>query len=108
MAVFSVAIHNRSMELAIIARFHAREGMEASVKAAIVAVSKPTRAEPGCLAYAAYRSIRDPRLFFIHSRWRDEAAFEHHADLPHTVEFLARVEPLIDHPFDIARAHQFA
>ena len=96
------------MELAIIARFHARAGQEASVAAAIEAVSTPTRAEPGCLAYAAYRSTRDPRLFFIHSRWRDESAFDHHAGLPHTVEFLARVEPLIDHPFDITRAHQFA
>lgn len=96
------------MELTIIARFHAREGMEASLAAAIEAVSKPTRAEPGCLAYAAYRAKHDPRLFFIHSRWRDEAAFDHHAELPHTAEFLARVEPLIDHPFDINRTYDFA
>ena len=96
------------MELTIIARFHAREGQEASLAAAIEAVSAPTRAEPGCLAYGGYRSTRDARLFFIHSRWQDEAAFEDHAGLAHTVEFLARVEPLIDHPFDIARTRQFA
>ncbi len=95
------------MELTIVARFHAREGQETSVKAAIEAVSAPTRAEPGCLAYAAYRSIHNSRLFFICSRWTDEAAFEQHAELPHTMEFLARIEPLIDHPLDIARAHQF-
>jgi quinol monooxygenase YgiN len=44
---------------------------------------------------------RDPRLFYIHSRWKDETAFEHHADLPHTIRFVARVEPLIDHPLDV-------
>jgi quinol monooxygenase YgiN len=31
-----------------------------------------------------FRSIRDPRLFYIHSRWVDEAAFDTHAGLPHT------------------------
>jgi len=57
---------------------------------------------------AAFRSIRDPWLFYIHSRWVDVAAFEKHADLAHTVEFLKRVEPLIDHPLDVTRALIFA
>jgi quinol monooxygenase YgiN len=52
------------------------------------------------------RSIRDPRLFYIHSRWQDEAAFERHAGLPHTVRFVGRVESLIDHPLDVIRAEQ--
>jgi quinol monooxygenase YgiN len=96
------------MELTIIARFHARDGQEASLAAAIRDVAAPTRAEPGCLQYGAYRSLRDPRLYFIHSRWVDEAAFERHAGLPHTLAFLARVEPVIDHPFDISRTQDFA
>jgi quinol monooxygenase YgiN len=96
------------MELTIIARFHAREGQEASLAAAIRDVAGPTRAEPGCLHYGAYRSTRDLRLFFIHSRWTDEAAFERHAERPHTVTFLSRVKPLIDHSFDISRTEQFA
>jgi quinol monooxygenase YgiN len=91
------------MELFIIARFHAREGQEAAVAAAILDNLDPTRREPGCLMIQAFRSIRDPRLHFIHSHWKDEAAFELHAELPHTVRFLARVEPLIDHALDVAR-----
>ena len=66
----------------------------------------PSREEPGCLSIHAFRSIRDPQLFYIHSRWKDEAAFEYHASLPHTVRFLERVEPLIDHPLDVTRAGQ--
>jgi len=62
------------MELHIIARFHARPGQESAVEAAIRAVSVPTRAEAGCLDYQAFRSTRDPALFFIHTRWQDEAA----------------------------------
>lgn len=92
------------MELFIFARFHARAGDEHAVEQAIRDVSGPTREEPGCLGYHAFRSTRDPRLFYIHSRWRDEAAFDTHAGLPHTVRFLERVEPLIDHPLDVTRA----
>ena len=91
------------MELYIFARFHARAGEEASVAAAIRTVIVPTGKEPGCLGINAFRSIRDPRLFYIHSRWQDAAAFENHAGLPHTVHFIDRVETLIDHPLDIAR-----
>ncbi len=93
------------MELFIFARFNAREGQEAAVAAVIREVVGPTRAETGCLAIAAFRSIRDPRLFWIHSRWIDEAAFETHAELPHTVRFVERVQQLIDHPLDVTRAH---
>ena len=67
------------MELFIFGRFHAREGQEDAVAAAMREVLGPTREEPGCLAIGHYRSIRDPRLFYVHSRWVDEAAFEVHA-----------------------------
>jgi quinol monooxygenase YgiN len=67
-------------------------------------VVPPTRAEPGCLSIAAYRARRDPRLFHIHSQWIDEAAFDAHAALPHTVAFLEGVQPLIDHALDVVRS----
>jgi quinol monooxygenase YgiN len=63
----------------------------------------PVRAEAGCLAIDACRSTRDPRLFFLHSRWIDEAAFEVHAALAHSALFLERVRPPIDHPLDVTR-----
>ena len=92
------------MELVIFARFHARDGQEAAVATAVREVTSITRdLEPGCLAIAPYRSLRDPKLFFIHSRWVDETAFDLHATLPHTVRFLDRVQSLIDHPLDVNR-----
>ncbi len=91
------------MNLFTFARFHASEGQEAEVAAAILENAGPSRAEPGCLSLAPYRSTRDPRLFFIHSCWVDEAAFESHAGLPHTVRFLERVQKAIDHPLDVSR-----
>ena len=73
---------------------------------ALLDVLAPSREEPGCLSIHAFRSMRDPQLFYIHSRWKDEAAFDGHAGLPHTLRFVERVEPLIDHPFDVTRAGQ--
>jgi quinol monooxygenase YgiN len=91
------------MELYIFARFHAGTGNESAVADAVAAILGPTREEPGCLSIHSFRSIRDPRLFYIHSRWTGEEAFDAHAALPHTIRFIERMETLIDHPLDVAR-----
>jgi quinol monooxygenase YgiN len=91
------------MELVIFARFHAREGEEANVAAVLREALPPSRAEPGCVAIDAHAATRDPRLFYIHSRWTDEAAFDLHATLAHTKRFIERMTPLIDHPFEVTR-----
>jgi len=92
------------MELFIFARFRAREGQESALAAVLGEQIRFVRGEPGCVMIDAYRSTRDPRLFYIHSRWADEAAFEVHATLPNTFQFLERVRPLIDHELDVTRA----
>jgi quinol monooxygenase YgiN len=96
------------MELCIIGEFHARPGDEAAVEAAIRRVVPPSRAEAACLGIHAYRCTREATRFFIHSRWRDEAAFETHALLPHTVEFLTTISPLLTHEVAVARLSQMA
>lgn len=92
------------MEWFIFARFYAHSGNEAAVEQAIHEVIASSRVEDGCLSIHAFRSTRDPRLFYIHSRWINEDAFEIHAGLPHTVRFIERVEPLLDHPLEVTRA----
>jgi quinol monooxygenase YgiN len=92
------------MDLFIFARFHARDGQQDAVASALRDVVPPTRTEPGCRAIDAYRSTSDSRLYYIHSRWVDEAAFDRHAGMPHTLRFLERVQPLIDPPLDVTRS----
>ena len=96
------------MELSIFARFHARKGMEAEVDEALRQQVPCVWDEAGCLEIGAYRSTRDPRLFWIASHWADEAAFEVHAELPNTVRFIERMQALIDHPFEVSRASRIA
>ena len=85
------------------ARFHASPDREGVLQEALKEVIVPSRQEDGCLSIHAFRSTSDPRLFFIHSRWKDEAAFEYHARLPHTMCFLERATQLIDHALDTMR-----
>ncbi len=92
------------MQLYIFARFRAREGNEDAVETALHEVVPPTRTEAGCLGINTFRSTRDPRLFYLHSRWVDEAAFDLHATLPHTMKFIETVQPLIEHELDVTRA----
>src|SRR5260370_30974524 len=92
-----------AVEQYVFVRLHAREGEESAVGEALWQVTGPTREEAGCLSFHIFRSMRDRRLFYIHSRWVDEAAFQVHAGLPHTVRFLERVDALLDQPRDVAR-----
>jgi len=93
------------MELFIFARFHALPGQETRVDTALRKVISPTRQEPSCLSIHAFRSIRDARLFYIHSRWVDEAGFDNHVGQPHTKQFVEEVQPLVDHELDTTRAN---
>jgi quinol monooxygenase YgiN len=90
------------MELFLFARFQACLGCESALREAIQTVEGPTKLEPGCLGYQAFHSVRTQGEFYVHSRWRDNAAFEIHASLPHTVRFLSTVKTLIDHPLSVS------
>jgi quinol monooxygenase YgiN len=93
------------MEVFIFARFHAQEGKVAALEALLRGQVHKARVEPGCLAIDAYRSTQNPRLFLIHSRWLDEAAFDVHAALENTNRFVEEAVKLIDHPFDVTRSY---
>ena len=94
-------------ELFIFGRFHARAGCDEALGDALRTVIIHSREEDGCLSFHAFRSVRDPGLFYIHSRWADEGVFDRHAELPHTVEFLKQVEALCDEPRDVKRTRLY-
>ena len=90
-------------EVFIFARFHAREGKESALGEAIREEIQSARSDYGCLAINAYASLRDTGLFFIYSRWANNAAFEAHAATAHTIHFIELAETLIDHLLDVNR-----
>ena len=80
-----------------IVRFEPQAGKEAAFREEMVRVAETSRGESGCLGIEVFESVREPLVFAIHSEWTDEAAFELHATLPHTVRFLEAAEKLLTH-----------
>jgi quinol monooxygenase YgiN len=91
------------VEQYVFVRLLARTGEERAVEEALREVMGPSRKEPGCLSFHLFRSMRDHKLFYIHSRWVNEAAFQRHAELAHTKRFLERVDALLEQPREVAR-----
>ena len=91
------------VEIYVFVRFRAQPAKAAALEEALRDVVPASGKEEGCLNIHAFRSIRDPQVFYIHSRWKDEAAFDIHARLPHTVRFIERAEPLLDHEIQAQR-----
>jgi quinol monooxygenase YgiN len=72
----------------------------------LLRVNGPSRVEAGCIKLEVFESLREPATFAVHSEWVDEAAFELHAELPHTVRFLQAAEELLTHPILGQRTRQ--
>jgi quinol monooxygenase YgiN len=96
------------VEQDVFVRLHARTGEERAVESALREVLEPSQKEPGCLSFHLFRSMRDPQLFYIHSRWKDAEAFQKHAVLAHTEVFLKKVDALLDQPREVARTERIA
>ncbi len=86
------------MSFHFIVRFEPKPGREAEFREALFRVTEPARAEPGCIASNVFESLREPCVFAIHSEWTDEAAFNLHSQLPHTLRFLEEAKELLTHP----------
>ncbi len=97
-----------SLPLFTFVRFEPRPGQETRLRDELKLVLEPTRAEPGCLRINLYESTRDPLVFYIHSEWKDEAAFDAHAGLPHMTRFLGLVGDLITHRVQGVRTRRIA
>ena len=87
-------------------RFEPLPGKDAAFRDEVLRVSELSRAEPGCLRIDVLESLREPFIFAIHSEWVNEASFELHATLPHTVRFLEAAEKLLTHQIQGVRLRQ--
>lgn len=49
----------------------------------LIALTKATRQEPGCVTYVCHLLSDDPTTVLIYEQYRDESALEHHRNTPH-------------------------
>jgi (4S)-4-hydroxy-5-phosphonooxypentane-2,3-dione isomerase len=53
-------------------------------------------AEPGCVRFDVHQSRKDPRRFLLYELYRDDPALDAHRRTPHYLEYLPRIESLME------------
>jgi (4S)-4-hydroxy-5-phosphonooxypentane-2,3-dione isomerase len=69
--------------IVLMVTYVAKEGREEELAARLREMTGYTRQEPGCLAYVAHRSQKEPRKFLLYERYVDEAALDAHRTSPY-------------------------
>src|SRR5277367_4102712 len=83
--------------LTLTVAFQARPGKEAELRAALMALLAPTRAEAGCINYDLHTASDDPSKLLFYENWASKAHHEAHDKTPHIQSLRARINE-ISHP----------
>jgi quinol monooxygenase YgiN len=73
-------------------------GQESAVRAALLELVAPSRAEPGCLCYNLHVSKDEPGLFIFYEQWADQAAFDAHCKTPHFIDVVFKLKDFAELP----------
>ena len=89
--------------LAMVVEFHAVPGREADLRAALLAMVTPTRAEDGCLRYDLHVDEADPAVFAFYEVWSTRAHHAAHDGSAHVGAFRAVRDDLLAEPARVLR-----
>lgn len=93
-------------ELGLIADVTAKPEHIDALRAALMKLIAPSRAEDGCLQYDLYEDREKPGHFVFIERWRDAAALAAHAKAPHSVAHGPSVKGFVEKPAVLTRLKQ--
>lgn len=88
--------------IVVIATMRAREGSEDVLRSALVEVTPPSLAEPGCHMYLVNRSTEEPSTFFVIAAFASIADLESHGAQPHSERFREQTADAFKEPFTTA------
>lgn len=90
-------------EVRIVAEVTAKPDQVDALRAALVGMLAPSRAEPGCLLYELHEDIEQPGHFVFFERWANLDAIEAHTRMPHYVALGPVIEPMLAGPGKLTR-----
>lgn len=85
----------------VIARFRAKAGKEAELRALLMGLIEPTRREAGCYRYELLVRQEEPGELVFVEEWQDEDALEAHLATPHILAARERLPELLDGEMDL-------
>ena len=80
----------------MVVEFRARPGREADLRAALLDLVVPTRAEDGCLRYDLHDDTADPARFAFYEVWASAAHHRAHDATPHVSAIVAALPELTE------------
>ena len=89
--------------LAMVVEFRAVPGREDDLRAALLAMVTPTRAEDGCLRYDLHVDESDPAVFAFYEVWATRAHHAAHDRTAHIDAFRAVRDDLLAEPARVLR-----
>ncbi|MFJ1256638.1 putative quinol monooxygenase [Cupriavidus sp. CuC1] len=91
----------KSDERHIICIVRAKTPNRGKVKALLLDLVAPARAEEGCLYYDINQELNDPDTFYIVDGWASEAAVTAHVVHPNVPKVVEQLLPLLDCPLRV-------
>ena len=88
---FSVGDLNDGFVVAI--QLEAKSGHEEELAESLQALVAPTMAEPGVKLFLPYRSVKDPKAFFVFELYVDDAGWAAHQETAHFKAFVGEMLP---------------
>ena len=79
----------------VVARVAVKEGQEKAFIAIASKLVEATRAEEGNLFYSLYQSTENPSLFIVYEEYKDDEAFEAHANSAHFAAFTEAINDIV-------------
>ncbi len=84
--------------ITVVARFTAKRGKESELKAQLLQLVKPSRADEGCIGYDLHQAVENPGVFLFYENWESRELLDRHAASPHVQAFRAGSKPLLAAP----------
>lgn len=93
-------------KLNIIATIKCKPGTHLDVIAAIEECVAPTRSEEGCEVYNFYADLEVTGKFVFIETWINKEAHNKHVTLPHFIQMVEKLKPLMVGGFDVQMLEQ--
>jgi len=88
----------RKSDLIVIATAKAKAGKEKDLERALRDVAKPTRAQPGSVAFSLFRSTENPAIIVGFERWESTKAHDKHLQGAHVQKLMAAMADVLAEP----------
>jgi quinol monooxygenase YgiN len=88
----------KKSDLIVLASAKAKPGKEKELEQALLDVAKPTRAQPGSVAFSLHRSIEDPAVFIGLERWASKEEHNRHLQGAHVQKLMAAMANILAEP----------